>query len=139
MFSTRTPPPSVDRTALVTHDEEAVKPDAKECDTVSKEECDAMAKEVDTARAPSGCKRSGCKHGKCCPVAMAIGAPIAIVTTVALSPIIIPTLLVRRALYGPMKCKCNRKCSGRAEGEAEAKGTEKQATVEIDVPKTDRM
>merc|ERR1712023_430831 len=64
-------------------------------------------------------------------------APDAVVTGVALSPIIIPTLLVRRAIYGPMKCshKCShRNCKNETEKEVETDKTDKDA----DAPKTDR-
>jgi len=115
MFSNRLPPTTVDKTALV---------DAADAKTIDKE--------INTSENNgSGCGRKcgggKCCNGKCCVGMALVGVPVAIV----LSPIWVPTLLVRRAIYGPMKCG--------KRGDTEEKEKEKEATDEGDEkPKTDR-
>merc|ERR1712146_446995 len=98
---------------------------------------------LDAKSGKNGCQRSGkcgggkCGGGKCgaCCVGMAlVGVPVAIV----LSPIIVPTLLVRRAIYGPMKC--GGKCKRTEEKEVDTK-TDKEAAMDKtdETPKVDKM
>lgn len=64
-------------------------------------------------------------------------AQISFPVFVVLSPIILPVLLIRRALYGPIKCgrTCKRKCTI---VDAEAADKETDANGKDEAPKTDR-
>jgi len=61
-----------------------------------------------------------------------VGIPVALV----LSPIVVPTLLIRRAIYGPMKCggKCKSTTGNVASEEKVADDESKDA----ELPKADR-
>merc|ERR1719408_182904 len=123
--------PAVDKAQLV-------KDNATNVDTpaASKETAGVKdRKDNDATQSGDGRRRGGrcCKGGgKCCAgkcVGMAIvGLPVAVV----LSPIIVPTLLVRRAIYGPMKC--GKRCKKATEDAAE----DKAKADEEELPKADR-
>merc|ERR1712063_211421 len=74
-----------------------------------------------------GCQKGRCCEGKCCKGKCCCMALVAVPVFLALSPIVIPMLLVRRAVCGPMKCRG--KC---ARGPADA------PAVTDDAPKKDR-
>merc|ERR1719439_455764 len=75
------------------------------------------------AHSSSGCRRaqqcrgSSCRRGKCC-AKMVVCCPIALV----LSLIIVPGLLIRRAIFGPFECKskCSRRCDQKNASKEEA-------------------
>ena len=126
MFSSRSQP-NVDKTALVS--------DAPVVNAVVVEKSSAENADANPNEQRAQENRGGCKRGKCCAGMALIGVPLFIL----LSPIIIPTLLIRRALYGPMKCggKCNRDKNCTAD-DTEEKDANKNGADEDNAPKADR-
>ena len=100
MFSSRKAPASVDNTALVVNaaDAKSNESDDAKFDGDVTNEADNYTRRGCCKSGSGACMKGKCKKHCCCMAFVFL----------LFSPVIVPLMLVRRAIYGPMKC--NRKC-----------------------------